>query len=304
MKSLMLNIIVTVQILSIFTVHTQQPTRATESFILNHEQQPSPLLLQLLETENIQHDGTLASIVSATQIQWLQRIRPPGTERWQIDQNIIDEYEAKAATLMPFFIQFGFVHEQKPTQPQYDYAVLLGSTMSQFCKRLHYLKQVYDQGIRFNKLIILTGERTLELKENNEQLQKCLATLNTINEVSELKETLRTETDMVFAVLKHAKLPWQIPTEIIHAPANYKEGKVMRPTTSDTVHEWLKSNPTPGSVLAVSTQPYCPYQDIVLKKLLPKDFIVETIANKVGKSKKVVVYIDTLLRYLWVARNY
>lgn len=46
-------------------------------------------------------------------------------------------------------------------------------------------------------------------------------------------------------------------------------GKVKRANTGDTTHEWMKSNPKPGTCLIVSNQPFVGYQTEVTKNFYP-----------------------------------
>ena len=77
-------------------------------------------------------------------------------------------------------------------------------------------------------------------------------------------------------------------------------GILKRPTTPDTVLDWLKIKPHPGLCLAISNQPYVLYQDSVLKTVLPPSFTVETIGEKMDEtSYNVSLLLDNLARFLY-----
>ena len=272
--------------------------------LLTSDNQPTELLLEFLDIQNIPYKGTLSSLITNLHEQWLKRIRPPGTERWEIDHEVIEEFETQASQLMPYLKKFGFVDHQFPYQHSFHYAVLLGSDMSDFCKRLDYLNYLYEQGIHFEKVIVLTGQRILSPKETKMYLQKCLMAIGTSCNLHDINGPLTTETQMVQAIMNHARVPWKAKVEIIHTPPTYVNGIMKRPNTTDTVIEWLKYLPQPGSILAISTQPFVLYQDIVLKRILPKNFYIETVARQALPSVKMAVYLDTLVRYLYVAEYY
>jgi hypothetical protein len=79
-----------------------------------------------------------------------------------------------------------------------------------------------------------------------------------------------------------------------------QNGTLRRPNTQDTIDEWLRSyNPQPGSILALSNQPYIGYQDAVLRKALPKTFDVETVGNACSNNTKSTVIIDSLARWIY-----
>ena len=61
---------------------------------------PSKQLLQLLSVLEIKHDGSLQSIVDATQKDWLQAIRPGNKERWEIDAAIKEKFEQQFQTTL------------------------------------------------------------------------------------------------------------------------------------------------------------------------------------------------------------
>src|SRR3989344_6686161 len=82
----------------------------------------TPALLQLLEVTGVSHDGTLSSIVEETQKHWL---RPIGIERWEMT-DLDKETREKVFVLAD---QLGFIQECRPTQKEYDYAILLGATV-------------------------------------------------------------------------------------------------------------------------------------------------------------------------------
>ena len=79
-----------------------------------------------------------------------------------------------------------------------------------------------------------------------------------------------------------------------------KTGLAIRPNTGDTIIAWLKHNPKPGEILAISSQPYVQYQDAVLKTLIPHGFSTETIGPAtVGDSEAIAVNLDNVARILY-----
>ena len=55
---------------------------------------------------------------------------------------------------------------------------------------------------------------------------------------------------------------------MIKAEDKIEAGEPRRANTQDTVEDWLKSNPHPTSTLIVSTQPFAPYQNQVVRNVL------------------------------------
>ena len=80
---------------------------------------------------------------------------------------------------------------------------------------------------------------------------------------------------------------------------NNSQGTLVRPTTADTITEWLKTEPQPGTIIAISDQPHCLYQQAVLKALLPSNFDVETVGNGTSEKTSVALMLDALGRALY-----
>lgn len=93
-------------------------------------------LKQLLTVMEIPNDGTLPSIIKATQKTWK---RPVGKERWHIENN---HSEIQAKAVMEYCIKNRFFTEIMPTQKNYDYAVILGSTVATMEKRIDFLEKI------------------------------------------------------------------------------------------------------------------------------------------------------------------
>ncbi len=89
-------------------------------YILDSKGNPSLALLDLLDATNIQHDGTLAGIVKATQFKqneggWL---RTPDKERWEMKEI----FPEKRVQLMTIFDKLGMIQEIEPT---HHYTIML-----------------------------------------------------------------------------------------------------------------------------------------------------------------------------------
>src|SRR5579872_5879187 len=126
--------------------------------ILDSEQRPSDFLCRILELTHIEHDGTLKNIVTLTQKeQPIGFIRPRGKERWEIS----DIHEDKRADIIATFEQMGILDTLLPTKTHYNYVMVHGATLSRAQTRMLFLVELYNQGIRFDNIIILSGKRIL-----------------------------------------------------------------------------------------------------------------------------------------------
>lgn len=258
----------------------QLQTNKLDSSLFNEQgfiQQP---LRALLSELGIEHDGTIETVVAGTQKSWL---RPSGQERWEMADPLA-HYKGR---LLPLFDQLGMVQAMYPAQKQYTYAVILGSLYTNVKNRLVFLIHAWQQGLRFKKLIFLTGARPLRIDEQ-EALQSKISS-----------RSFATETDMMQAIYETMEMSddfRKVPLVVVDAQA--QQG-ARRPTTADTIKAWLTLQPEPGSIIAISSQPHLGYQQAVLKTFLPKSFSVETVGRAALETTRVSEYLDALARWLY-----
>jgi hypothetical protein len=265
----------------------------------------SPALFNLLEVTGIKHDGTLTSIVAETQKAWLRR---PGTERW----NMEDNFEALKPQIMPLLKELGFLDEALPPKYHYKYALILGSTVSGMRKRISYLLELYKRGMRFANLVFLVGARPLDpIKESPDILYKRDNQYLPFRPGWKQPVTpAQTETEVAHMIFDQAELPAyfkdSVKIHFVDTPMQKNDnGTLRRPNTGDTVNHWLKQGIEPGTVLAISNQPYVRYQEAVLKTYLPSSFTVETAGRPKASGKfRVGVVLDTLARWLYQEKKY
>lgn len=250
----------------------------------------APDVLKLLELTGIDHDGTLPDIVEKTQVHW---IRKPGTERWDIQ----DQPVPNADQIHQLLSKLGLNATIKPVAQSYEYALLLGALFSTMVIRMQHLVDLWNKGVRFNRVVLLGGARPAnqqqgESKEAVERFAKKL-----------IDQAPQTETDLLKLAYEYTSMPEAmraIPVQIIDVPMLPKgDGTMRRPTTGDTVEYWLKTDPTPGRVLAISNQPYVNYQESVLRTLLPVEYPVDAVGAASSEDTKLGVLLDTLARILY-----
>lgn len=261
-------------------MHTQHES------VLDADGNPSKSLLWLLAWTNVEHDGSLASIVQATQAAW---IRKAGTERWDIADK---DYE-HAMWIERQFEKLNLIEEIKPSQKKYDYLLWMGAAYPRVQDRLSYAIQLWQEGVRFDEIVLLSGARPLTDAE-----QQALITHFNLT----VDQAPVTEVDAMRLVYQRTTMPAEmqaVPLIVIDVPMEVAQnGAVMRPTTGDTVNAWMQLQPQPGNCLVISNQPYVGYQDSVVKTLLPQNFVVETVGAQ-SQETKIDVYLDTVARLLY-----
>jgi hypothetical protein len=245
--------------------------------LLSSNGAPRPALVSLLKLLEVSHDGTLPGIVSATQAPWLRKT----AERWELSETLSSQKE-KA---LPLLQQLGCVDTISPQKQQYDIALVLGGYKDRMDARFDYLIKLWKEGVRFNKLIFLTGARPIDFE--HEDVCDCLET------ETELMQFLYEELDLP-EEMRH------IPVTIVDTPAQKKEdGSLRRPNTADTLREWLKQNPDPCTALFISNQPLVGYQDSVMRTELPQTIPFETVGPQADDDTLLALYLDNLARWLY-----
>ncbi len=80
------------------------------------------------------------------------------------------------------FFDLGFLSEKKPSQNQYQCAVIFGATQPVMKERFEYLVSLLDNGLKINEIYLLTGNRTVDAKKYhdgpNDYIQKLQNQLN------------------------------------------------------------------------------------------------------------------------------
>jgi hypothetical protein len=193
-------------------------------------------LKQLLTVMEVSNDGTLPSIIEATQKTWK---RPAGKEIWNIENNL-SEIQAKA--VMEYCSKNRFFIEIMPTQKSYDYAVILGATVATMKKRIGFLEKIAQSGIQIKQVVLLSGARPLDPK------------------IETAPEGCQTEGEALACLWKACTLSSKVVSAQFDCPMLERR----RPTTADTYNLWLASKPKAGSCIMLSNQPYCLYQQLSL----------------------------------------
>jgi len=254
-------------------------------------------LSEILKITGIEHDGTLEDIVIQTQKIWLRG----GVERFNLQG---DRFANKKNLLMSHFKKMNMIDEVRPNKKHYDYALLLGSLLNNVRSRFAYLVKIWNEGVRFDKLVFLTGQR--DLVKEKESLTMMFDRQQVVLPIKKGWQwdgiEPQTEADMMRIVYEQAELPEgmrTIPFVLIDTSKHQlPSGTWYRPTTETTVQEWMKTSPQPGSCIAASSQPYVLYQDTICRSYFPEKFSLETVGDQTSETS-VIIYLDTLARWLY-----
>ncbi|MGB1272558.1 MAG: hypothetical protein ACPG5T_10835 [Endozoicomonas sp.] len=260
------------------------PSSQSHQALLSHLDE----LLQLLD---VPHGATLDEMIVASQI-WR---RKPGQERWEVpDLNITRTTRQNAFQLLE---KLGMVQEILPTRNQYQYALLLGATVPRMQRRLNELLKLWQQGIRFEQLVFLVGQRPLQPDID----LPTQFTLRAINNAADVNSLPATETEGAKMIYSATLLPndlKRIPVLFVDTPRYWRENGWQRPNTRDTLKQWVSSKPIPGSTLVLSDQPHSHYQKEVVRQELPDGFSVDLAAHQADPDARLVLYLDALALWL------
>ena len=265
-------------------------------------------LRELLILTEVCHAETLDVIVEKTQAQWLRK-----GERWD-KQELAEEWPGeKRLKVLLLADKLGYTSAIPPSKRHYDTVLFLGAASIRIKDRLEYLVHLWKKGVRFKRIVFLGSTRSLDTPEDDKILQPLVE-----------KEGLSTnELGLMRYIYDHAQIPEtmrRVPVQYICTKA--PEGK-KRADTDDTIKAWLKDPETKlspsATLLSVSNQPYCPYQDGAVRSVL-RDVLKETIPSleTVGPASSLLpliktktppspqetsVLLDTIARHLYMVKE-
>ena len=238
---------------------------------------------EVLTLTGLTYNGTIDDLVAVTQKGWL---RPAHQERWEIQEH---PYEKKRDQLLPIFVKMGLVNAVDLKKTSYDHILFMGATVFSMHSRMEKLKEVLSSLTSYHAVALLSGCRYL-IESEREFLEKRGWTNLPEIEADALKR------------LFEESLTFSDKVILINSPQKKSaDGVMVRPTTVDTVEDWLKTNPKEGTVLVISSQPFCHYQKIVTESLLPCAFSVDVVGRRAPENTTMAVYLDMLARtfYQW-----
>ena len=209
----------------------------------------------------------------------VQEWSQPG-DRWTFKER----FEDKREDILPILESMGMFSAKWAQHAHYDYALVLGALHASVENRIEHLIKEWKRGTRFDQIVFLTGQRPLHQEKEAQFL------------------SLRTETAMMLHIWETLEMPQElrdVPLVVIDAPPLPLRG---RPTTESTVYAWLQVDPSPGTVLMVSSQPFIGYQTAILEVLLPA-FFIEGVGKEGGRTFLLSILLDTVgKQHTWEAK--
>lgn len=242
----------------------------------------SSALIRLAQSLGIPAD---ADIVAEAQKRWL---RKAGQERWELTELALEQRRI----VLKWAQEQGLFSHWTPSLTKYDKALILGATTPRMEMRLNYLKQLWNQGVRFNEIVWLTGDRPLN------------------SHADRLTERCDTESQAARVLWQEADLPdamRNLPVVFVAVPMKGEGLFRQRPSTEDTVIAWLEQANS-CKALFVSNQPLCGYQFAVVKAHLPNKFQFDLVGPGFDLSNPpfpaiAALTLDSLARWLYIEKT-
>ncbi len=206
--------------------------------------------------------------------------RQPNQERWEMKELSIEQKQL----VLNWATKQGLFSPWKPACKKYDKALILGATTSRMQMRLNYLKTLWEEGVRFEEIVWLTGDRPLDKR------------------VDELTDRCNTESEAAHIIWEETSLPDEMSSlPVLFVAVPMKEGG-RRPNTEDTLLAFLKTAPEPCKTLFVSDQPFCGYQFAVIHATLPNAFLFDLVGQGVDSSSHpaaAAMTLDAIARWIY-----
>ena len=251
---------------------------------------------ELLDKLNVPHAMNLESITEASQ-RWR---RKPGQERWEMPDIKLDFKQQER--IMELLRKLELVSELRPKSKQFEYALLLGATVPRMENRLQQLIKLWVDGVRFNEIIFLVGQRPLT--PGIDQVDTLVTRVLGKDATDEARKNARpmTETEAAHLVYQVADMPEdmrKVPIHYVDTPRLWQDDHWRRANTRDTLKKWMEQkNNEPSKTLVVSDQPHSLYQQEVVRQELPPAFHIEVTGQEAGVDTRIAVYLDALALWL------
>lgn len=248
---------------------------------------PTQDLRDLLSLMEVEHDGSLAGIRSATQAEWYQAGR--------LRAEIAEKHGHKKDEAMPLLRNLGFFNEIRAQRMTHFHCAFLGATVTAVRKRLAFLHSEWNRGIRFTDLVFFGSNRPLmKDKESPEVLLNAENSDLPFSSDWKLEDDLpQTEIEMMRMVYRQAG--WLNEDKVVFIEATGKDGR--NANTRDTLELW--GNGIRGDVLVVSSQPFVSFQGIIAEKVLPSHANPECIGYAANTTLPVTTFLDNVAKLVY-----
>ena len=231
--------------------------------------------------------------------------RKPGQERWHLKDP--DITKNKRDQINKDLAELGFIHAVKPSHTHYQAAVITGGAVPRMILRIEYLISLWQQGIRFDQIILIAGQRPLEDFDN---LAYELKHLQSENKVASLqtgpKNIPQHEAEaqrLLYQLYNKPAAMTKIPVDAEDTPRRWDPISQIwiRPSTRDTFSQLIKTHKRIDHFLIVTSQPYVLYMDTVYKNQLinlTKPPKIDVVGPPAPPATRTVEYLNAVYEWL------
>lgn len=257
--------------------------------------QPTKPLLRLLQLTDVTHDGTLEGVHRATQERWRQHGKHSG--------DIVDIYPLVADQVVPIFEELGYVGEQSAPRKQYDIGIIFGAYILAVRKRFAMLKRLWDDGLRFDQLVLLGSARKAHPeKESLAKVNSAEGGLDFDPMWENLEEVPPTEAKLMETVLWQSDLPaeWRDNFLVVETPLRTDRPEKPDPSGEDTIRQWLDYHDASGSTaVGVYSQPQLRHMEVVCRRLMvPRGIEVDLVGYAAPPNTNVSQVLDSVAKVI------
>jgi hypothetical protein len=282
---------------------TTSPINSTTSNTQKYDQRLN-ILHELFTTLGINVAPSYEAMNTYAQANWL---RKPNQERWDMEKL---SHHPNIDKIIPILQQLRMIERIDPSIYAPDYAVILGATVYRMRTRMQHMLELISAG-RFKpkQIVVLTGDRPLDpIQESSTVLMDKKFIRSNWECFNSLPTTESEAAKLVWDQLPKPDCIQEIPITFLNTPMLDKNGKSVRPTTPDTLNSWLKTAPTPGTIIAFSNNPYILYQNETIKPILIKagwfkaGGVLETVGTEftsLTDDNVVPQLLDNVARYIY-----
>lgn len=248
----------------VFFNFPRQPTGVNQDRINKRDRKRLSLVMRLVYHLEGDANGIVCNEPQRIVMQWA---KPDGTERWQIAPRFLspDQFVNVVRDLE----RFGSLREVRPAQKHYKSVILFGAALPSCLDRVLFLQRCLSDGIRIDKVFVLSGERSLDpvgdcLAAGSPYLKAALSRVST--------EHAGVMTMLQLTLLEFGK---EHSRDIVVHPIGIhlqgSEESGMRSYPNDLLAELQRLHfetlyRESGSVLVVASQPHIPAFEAVLRK--------------------------------------
>lgn len=253
---------------------------------------PSEGLLEVLKLCGIKTTGSWENIVKLTQ-PWVVSEENKKEGIWPVSCDCKDMHAFYNALSMLHMTQI-----IPSCLATYDYAIILGGTLPSLRRRLWFLRQEWERGVRFRHLVFLSGDRKLyKNQEDDEDFIDSTFNPYPISEDWTFDGRLpENEKEVAEFVWRQMELPkeWEhrISVSFMSADSRNKKKKIGE-SLKDLLPVWASRISDPGTVLFVSSQPFIELDSLLICKTL-KGYDVEFDIIGPGFSSAVLEHSWTV----------